>query len=384
MICHLSIKKSIFIFLLFVFSITKKEIQAQSVQKNSIQWLNPVTDSFSFIDGRAWQHHLASPYDRLPAYAKEKVRPPLWNLSENTAGEYIEFKTAATSIIVRYTVKGNLAMPHMPATGVSGVDLYAKDSHGSWHWARGSYHFGDTIEYKFSNLSLSAAEEEFRLYLPLYNTVTWMNIGVPFETTFRFLPIKKENCIVAYGTSILQGACASRPGLAWTNILGRKLNQTIINLGFSGNGQLEQPIIDLMNETNASLYILDCMPNLTMGYTFTREEVSRRIVSSVKSLQSVHPDVPVLLTGHCGGIPGINVDTSLNHKYYETELLLINTFKRMKSDGFKNIFLLTASEIGFNDELTVDGTHPNDAGMMKYADAYEKVIREILKAKRKK
>lgn len=101
------------------------------------------------------------------------VRPAVWDLGRNSAGEYISFKTSATSLVVRYKVTGSMAMPHMPSTGVSGVDLYARDVNGVWQWARGIYHFGDTIEYRFDNLSLSAKEEEFRLYLPLYNTVSW-------------------------------------------------------------------------------------------------------------------------------------------------------------------------------------------------------------------
>src|SRR5215218_3721768 len=160
-------------------------------------------------------------------------------LSQNSAGIYINFKTSATSIVVRYKVTGNQAMLHMPATGVSGVDLYGHDINGQWRWAKGSWQFGDTCEYRFSNLSLSAKEEEFRLYLPLYNTVSWMTIGMPEEATFTWLSVSGEPSIVAYGTSILQGGCTSRPGLAWTNILGRKLERPVINLGFSGNGQLE-------------------------------------------------------------------------------------------------------------------------------------------------
>jgi lysophospholipase L1-like esterase len=50
----------------------------------------------------------------------------------------------------------------------------------------------------------------------------------------------------------------------------------------------------------------------------------------------------------------------------------------MKKDGLKNIYLLTDSLIGLDQESTVDGTHPNDIGMLKHAEAYEKIIRQIL------
>lgn len=49
-----------------------------------------------------------------------------------------------------------------------------------------------------------------------------------------------DHPIVLYGTSIAQGACASRPGMAWGNIVSRSLEIPLINLGFSGNGKLEK------------------------------------------------------------------------------------------------------------------------------------------------
>jgi lysophospholipase L1-like esterase len=334
------------------------------------------------VQGRGWSagqgEQNTDLYTRLPRKAEKTVRPAVWSLSQNSAGEYIDFRTSATNIVVRYSVKGSLSLPHMPSTGVSGVDLYARDVNGAWQWARGAFHFGDTIEYRFDNLSLSAKEEEFRLYLPLYNTVSWMNIGVPAEASFTTIPAGKEQPVVLYGTSILQGACATRPGLAWTNILGRKLDRSVINLGFSGNGQLEQPIIDLMNEQDAKLFVLDCMPNLVDQDKFPPDEVKLRIVAAVKTLQTRHPATPILLVEHCCGVEGSDIDTGLLKKYKAASDVLSATYDEMKRNEVPNIFLLTDKAIGFDNESTVDGTHPNDIGMMKYADAYEDIIRKII------
>lgn len=346
------------------------------------QWFDPAASSVSVIGGRGWEmgHEGDSLdfYGRLPLKAEKTVRPIVWKLSRNSAGEYIDFKTSATTIIVHYKVAGSMYMPHMPATGTSGIDLYARDVNGAWQWARGAFRFGDTIEYKFDHLSLSAKEEEFRLYLPLYNSVSWMKIGVPEDASFTAYPVSKEKPVVLYGTSIMQGACATRAGMSWANILGRKLDRPIVNLGFSGNGQLEQPVIDLINEQQAQLFVLDCMPNMSEPERFSREEVRTRIVTAVKSLQSRHPATPILLAEHCCGLEGVDMDTSVLNKYANISKVLAATFDEMKKEGVQDIYLLTDKAIGFAVDNTVDGTHPNDIGMMKYADAYEAIIRKIL------
>jgi hypothetical protein len=349
-----------------------------SQNDTTLRWWNPAEEKFHVVEGRAWHNDLARFYDRLPAKAEKTVRPEVWNLSQNSAGEYIPFTTDASEIVVRYSVAGNRSMNHMPATGVSGVDLYVQDINNNWHWAKGSFTFADTIVYKFSNIVLPVGLKEFRLYLPLYNTVRWMHIGIPARKTFSPLQVSQERPLVLYGTSIMQGACASRPGLAWTNILGRKLNMPIVNLGFSGNGRLEQPLVDLLNETDAKLFVLDCQPNLTDRKVYSEEDIRHRIVNSVKSLQAKHPHTPILLVEHCCGLPSVNIDTSFINRYTWTSKILAGTFADLKKKGVPNIYILTAAGIGFSKESTVDGTHPTDIGMMQYADAYEKIIRKIL------
>jgi hypothetical protein len=138
---------------------------------------------------------------------------------------------------------------------VSGVDLYAIDSEGEWHSCAGKFSFKDTITYSFEKLKRNdnyhKLGREYRLFLPLYNTVRDLEIGVPDSCIFKPLPKMREKPIVVYGTSIAQGACASRPAMGWTNIISRHFDRPVINLAFSGNGQLEKELIDFINEIDA-------------------------------------------------------------------------------------------------------------------------------------
>ena len=173
---------------------------AQDAVSVNYKWWEPSSATVSVIEGQGWADDTHVLFTRLPEKAKDLVPVNVWSLSKNSAGEYLNFKTSASSIVVRYVVAGPKAMDHMPATGVSGVDLYARDINGKWQWAKAKYKFGDTIQYQFDNLSLSGKEEEFRLYLPLYNSVTWMAIGVPSAETFTPLQKSNELPVVIYGT----------------------------------------------------------------------------------------------------------------------------------------------------------------------------------------
>jgi len=349
--------------------------------QTALKWWDPIQHQFPVIEGQAWTSEVKDPYDRLTSRAQKNVREAVWELSKNSAGLMIRFRSNAEEIIVRYGVRGEHAMNHMPATGVSGVDLYAIDSDGNWLWCRGRRNFSDTITYHFSGLEPSdnyhKMGREYRLYLPLYNSVEWLQIGVKASDYFRPLPVRKEKPIVVYGTSIAQGACASRPGMAWTSIVERKLDRPLINLAFSGNGRLEKEMIDLLVEIDAKVYVLDCLPNLWRSETYSSEEVKQRILESVRRLKEKRPKVPVLLTEHAGYTDGF-ISPERMTAYRRVNEIQKEALSQLKAEGHKGVYYLSNEEIHLGLDDMVDGTHPNDLGMMHYAEAYEKSLRSLL------
>ena len=337
-------------------------------------WYNPFKVQFSVVQGQAQP----GSFQRLPSALKDEVRQPVWALAQNTAGEYIEFTSIAKKITVRYQVNGALNMPHMPTTGVSGLDLYAHNEKGTWDWAPGKYVFKDTITYTFDNLAAKRGNV-FRLYLPLYNAVKWLEIGVDGSEVLTFLPISKQKPIVVYGTSIAQGGCASRPGLAWPSIFDRMVNTPVINMAFSGNGRLEAPIINHIAQIEAKLFILDCMPNLGSRTLYPEEEIRKRVTEAIATLQQKQPNAPILLAEHSGGGDDRLLDTARNKEFKSSSQIITKIYNELKAKGIKNIYLLTTKEINMGIESTVDGTHPNDIGMMEHAVAFEKKYRKIFK-----
>jgi len=129
--------------LCLLFSLCVSVIAAQKTSKHT--WHDPLKD-LNRVEGQGWSD---MGYNRLPYPAENLVRNPVWSLSRHAAGLSIRFKTDADSLHIEYEVDGNHAMSHMPATGVSGVDLYGKNEASEWRWYRGNRNFDDTIQYHF-------------------------------------------------------------------------------------------------------------------------------------------------------------------------------------------------------------------------------------------
>lgn len=344
------------------------------------KWYNPANSMFKVVQGQGWQNEPQGIYHRFPDRAKELVRADVWELSKSSAGLAIHFTTDASQILVRYTVSGVAAMPHMPATGVSGLDLYRMDVDGRLQYVKGKFpwNFKDTCIYTFLpaplNMDKNNGLHEYRLFLPLYNEVTWLEVGVPQEASLNFLPVRSEKPIAVYGTSIAQGACASRPAMSWINMLSRSLNIPALNFGFSGNGRMEKEVLSLIAEVDAQLYVLDCLPNLV---EVSDDVFLHKIKEGVTLLRKKHT-TPILLVENSAASPSFSDSAAI-----QRNRLLAKCYTELVAEGIKGLYYLSCDMLAFPADGTVDGVHPNDLGMASIANAYEKKIREILKIQNK-
>ena len=316
------------------------------------------------VEGKGWTN-TESFYDRLPSTAKGNVPEAVWNLGHDTAGICIRFSTDAAPIQVRWTLlKEKLAMPHMPATGVSGVDLYAKDKQsGRWCFA------GNGRPAKMTNNATFTLKigKEYMLYLPLYNGVKSVEIGIPKEFSIALpspSPRDQVRPVVFYGTSIMQGGCASRPGMAAAAIIGRGLDVPVINLGFDASGKMEPEMAALMSELDPSVYVLDCLWNMA------DKMVEERVAPFVRKLRQVHPETPIVLVQDSNFR---NISPTGKGK------VLMEIYEQLKKDGVKELyFVANEGMLGDDCEGTVDGCHPNDLGMMRQATVMIKALSPML------
>lgn len=322
------------------------------------------------LQGRGFDD-TGSYFDRLPGRAHGIVREDVWNLSRHSAGMWSHFQTDATSIYIRYELLNELlAMPHMPATGVSGVDLYAQDA-TSWSYVATHLPKAKTIEARLVG-DLVPGFRAYRLHLPLYNGVTSMQIGLPKDSTFAPVGPSTAKPILFYGTSITQGGCASRPGMAFTNILQRRLNVPMLNFGFSGNGRLEIEVARFLCEIDPAVFVIDCVANVSTAL------VKERTAPLVKLIRETHNTVPILLLDERTWSSSKFI-TNLGGPQEEKRAALRTEFEKLQQAGIEHLHYRDGRDlIGEDAESTVDGSHPNDLGMMRYADALEPTLRSLL------
>lgn len=333
------------------------------------------------VEGQGWpEAECKAPFDRLPARAEGVVRGAVWQLSRSAAGLCVRFVTDAPTIHARWTLTSDrLAMPHMAATGVSGLDLYARPADGAgapWRWlAVGQPKAEGRDQTAVLVTGLPPGRREYLLYLPLYNGVAALELGVPGSHGLGAAPPRpkeRRQPIVFYGTSITHGACASRPGMVHTAILQRRYDRPVINLGFSGNGKMEPEVGDLLAELDAAVYVIDCCPNLTP------EETAARTEPLVGQLRRARPDVPIVLVedrryADAWLLGGRRERNDGNHR------ALAAACERLRAAGVQGLHYLAGDDLlGDDGDGTVDASHPNDLGFARQAAAFATVLDPIL------
>lgn len=316
-------------------------------------------------------------YERLPLAYKDVSRESLWSLGRNSAGLYIRFRSNSTVITARWKPKKH-HMAHMTDVGDNGVDLYILTEKDGWRFAGSGFLWKETeVRTKQLVKDMDPVMREYMLYLPLYTNMESLEIGFDEGSVYEGPAVqspKSGNPIVMYGSSILQGGCANRPGMAFTAIIGRRLDREVINLGFSGNAKLDYEIAELMTRVeNPAVFVLDYVPNSGADLIEEKGETFFRI------LRDKYPKVPVIFVED-PTYPHSRFDNRMREEVLSRNAAQKALFKKLKKAGEKKIYYLsTEGMIGDDGEATVDGVHFTDLGMMRYTDHILPVLKKALR-----
>lgn len=300
-------------------------------------------------------------YQRMPDRLKAmtNVNIGVWLQGKCSAGMLFRFNINKSQFLkVRWSLSlEKLAGSNMGPLVKSGIDLYMWDSR------RRQWRFGGVAgpKQKDGNVKTFGVPNpcDVMLYLPCYNGTTSFEIGVSPDAVIK--PVKRrvygiDKPIVFYGTSITQGGCVSRPGLAYPAVVSRHFDAPHVNLGFSGNGRMEMEMADMLLEIDASCYVLDSLWNMKYG------EVEARFEPFLRKLKAAKPNVPIVTLEMC--VP--------DNRPSKSSLFARGVVEKLKKEDPKkwaNLRHIRTERLYFDDgEGTVDRCHPNEWGMMKIAN----------------
>ncbi len=327
-------------------------------------------------------------YARLPRYVKDSIPEgrELWDRQQCSSGIGVRFATNSTRIGCKYTLYWDTHMIHMADTGLKGTDLYILEGDSVWRHVNTNRPYvkkdenGNKTKLVESTYvsNLDGKMHEYVIYFPLYDGIEDFSVKVDSGAVItKGSPevINANRRIVAYGTSILQGGCASRTGMAATNIIGRELNCEVVNLGFSGEGKQDTYIARAMATIpDVDVFLLDPVPNCTemMCDTLT--------YNFVKTLRALRPDVPIVMLE--GPIyPYARYDSFFGKYLPKKNDAFRRNYERLKAENPNNLYYVTSEGLdGPEDDGTVDGIHLTDLGFLHYANKMIPILRPLLDA----
>ncbi len=345
----------------------------RELRESDIVWRTPETPPFSlrgvFFDEKEGL------YVRMPLLVAAEANPSVRVLARMTAGGRLRFRTASPYIALRALVPNFSPMGHMPLTG----------SHGFAFFVDGRYDGKvapspkEALDPKDGRIAFAGSYRhhagegmhDVEIYLPLYGGVAAFEIGL--AESAELLPPRPythEKPIVAYGSSITQGACASRGGNDALSHLSRMLDSDILNLGFSGNGNAEPAMLDyLCSLENVGAYIFDYN-----YYTDAPDRILPPHSEIYRRLRAAHPDVPILMIDK----PGCDYDPE---GYAIRCKMIEETYRTAVAEGDTRVAMLDAYELfgdEYRDACLVDTNHPNDLGFLRMAEAMAKALSPFL------
>jgi lysophospholipase L1-like esterase len=310
-------------------------------------------------------------YRRLPRPFREAFPAAVDELAGNSAGGQVRFRTDSKRLAVRARVSAPHDADHMAATGVCGFDCYMGQRFvGVTRFARAATEYESVV--------MTAVEAELRditINFPLYRGVEEVHIGV--EEGAQVLappPFADDRPIVVYGTSITQGGCASRPGMAYTNILSRWLQRPFVNLGFSGSGNGEPALAEAMAEiVDPAAYVLDYEANAGL------EGIKDTLPRFLDILRAAHPSAPILVISR-PHFARDRIDPGMVAQRDEARDFQRDTVAALNAAGDTHVHFHDGADLMGEDfdECYVDGVHPTDLGFYRMAKALRPVLEQVL------
>jgi len=326
------------------------------------------------VVGLLWFKENGGEFNRLPKRAKGVVRDALWELGTMPSGGRVRFKTDSPTLRVRVRhSRPEIAMVHMCAVGMSGIDVYEGPPKRMTYWTSTKAIVPkETYVTQFFN-DLPKKLREFTLYFPTYNDLVQFEVGVVAGSTLAApTAYRLKKPVVFYGTSVTQGGCSSRVATGFVPLVGRKLGINVVNLGFSGNGRCDPELVPLLNEIDMACLVVD--PVCNMGPDLMKTSFA----PFLNGIRARWPKLPLVLMTT---FRFAQENFALKPRWHEASDIAVATYRQMRRQGDKNVHLIECRKFfgAGPDHPSVDGVHLTDVGFEKMANGVAPVLKKILR-----
>ena len=315
--------------------------------------------------------HDGNRFLRLPEDIAANTSEGVKWLNTNTAGGRVRFSTNSKRVEISATYEGLSRLPHMPLSGSGGFTLIDETDPSSPFLAA-AYFPEYTAQNGFSickDVKLGGAMRNYILYMPLYNDVKSLTIGLDGDAAVKGgRKYKDVKPILYYGSSITQGGCASRPDASYQAVISLWNNVDYINLGFSGNGKAERIMADYLSGLDCGVFVCDYDHNAPNA-----EYLNNTHFNLYKTFRKKHKDVPIIFM--------TKPDPEREPEAKERVAIIEKTYKTALENGDKNVYFINGYDLfGDKDRMlcTVDGCHPTDRGFYLMAEKLYKIIKELV------
>jgi len=178
--------------------------------------------------------------------------------------------------------------------------------------------------------------------------------------------------MVAYGTSITQGARASRADLSWPALTARVLGYDLVNLGSSGSAFCEPQMADYIATLDWELCVLSLSVNMVRR--FSVEAFQQRAEYFVNTVAAAKPDATVA----CISLFPYFVDFDREGPNKQKVAGYRQALEQICRDSkHKNIRFFKGTDLLSPTGLTQDLIHPGDHGMIEIAQKLTAGLKDL-------
>ncbi len=332
-----------------------------------VKWM-PANSSPFTINGLWWLRENGGEYLRLPKRVEltRGIERKVWTYAHYPAGARVRFRTDSASLRLRIDHAGDtLAWKQFSLMGMAGIEVYEGPP--------------DRMQFRMISTPVSGTQpyavdlrpfpdrrvRDVTLYLPAYAKLGSLDIAVdPGANVEPPTPFALDKPVVFYGTSFIQGGCASRASMNLPALIGRMLAVDVVNLGFAGDGRCEPEMATIAAEIDAACFV--------MGPILDNVELMRQNYPRfVAILRERWPDRPIFLMSR--------LHTVGHSEPYTVNGLVREVYESMRARGDRNVHFFDSFPLYADGAIhpTVEGLHPSDLGFKIIADALAPEVARI-------